>query len=102
MSSPAVGVTTARLDRDAQGSAFSEEFRDIYHSRDGGLGQARHVFLQGNGLPARWRGRPSFVVLETGFGIGLNFLAAWHEWRADPERPARLHFVSLEKHPFAG
>jgi tRNA 5-methylaminomethyl-2-thiouridine biosynthesis bifunctional protein len=40
-------------------------------------------------------------VLETGFGIGINFLMTWAAWRADPERCERLHFVSIEKHPFA-
>ena len=39
-------------------------------------------------------------MLETGFGLGLNFLAAWAAWRADPQRPTTLHFVSCELHPF--
>jgi tRNA 5-methylaminomethyl-2-thiouridine biosynthesis bifunctional protein len=37
--------------------------------------------------------------LETGFGFGLNFLATWAAWRADPARPRLLHFVSLEAWP---
>ena len=40
------------------------------------------------------------MVLETGFGTGLNFLTTWAAWRDDPQRPARLHFLSVEKHPF--
>lgn len=40
-------------------------------------------------------------MLETGFGLGLNFLATWQAWHDDPQRPQRLHFVSIEKHPFA-
>jgi len=90
----------ARLAFDAAGNPYSELFADVYHSADGGLEQARHVFLGGNGLPARWRGRRSFVVLETGFGFGLNFLATWQAWRDDPQRCDRLQFVSVEKHPF--
>ena len=46
--------------------------------------QAQAVFLQGNELPARWAGRDRFVVLETGFGLGHNFLATWQAWRDDP------------------
>lgn len=80
---------------------WSPEFGDIYHSAGGGLAQARHVFLAGNGLPERWRGRDAFAILETGFGIGLSFLAAWHAWREDTARPRRLHFVSAESRPLA-
>jgi len=60
------------------------------------------VFLAGNGLPGRWEGRDAFVVLETGFGLGLNFLATWDAWRRDAARPRRLHFVSVESRPFRG
>ncbi|HYC34948.1 MAG TPA: bifunctional tRNA (5-methylaminomethyl-2-thiouridine)(34)-methyltransferase MnmD/FAD-dependent 5-carboxymethylaminomethyl-2-thiouridine(34) oxidoreductase MnmC [Usitatibacter sp.] len=95
-----VSLPTAPLERTPEGIPYSSEFRDIYHSADGGLAQSRHVFLGGNGLPQRWRSRDAFVVLETGFGIGLNFLAAWDAWRADAQRPRRLHFVSVEGRPF--
>lgn len=74
-------------------------FDDVYHPAGGALAQARHVFLQGNGLPARWAGRRRFVILETGFGLGNNFLATWQAWRDDPQRCALLVFVSIEKHP---
>ncbi|HEY4998016.1 MAG TPA: bifunctional tRNA (5-methylaminomethyl-2-thiouridine)(34)-methyltransferase MnmD/FAD-dependent 5-carboxymethylaminomethyl-2-thiouridine(34) oxidoreductase MnmC, partial [Usitatibacter sp.] len=95
-----VTVPTARLERSADGTPFSSEFQDVYHSTHGGLQQARHVFLAGNALPKRWEGRAAFVIVETGFGLGVNFLAAWEAWRADPGRPRRLHFVSVESHPF--
>jgi len=72
-----IAVPTATLARSVDGTAFSDEFQDIYHSSHGGLAQSRHVFLGGNRLPERWRDRDAFVILETGFGLGLNFLAAW-------------------------
>lgn len=81
------------------GPPEAPEFGDVYHPRVGALAQARHVFLAGNGLPGRWAGRAHFTVLETGFGLGHNLLALWEAWRADPQRPARLHVVSLELHP---
>src|SRR5260370_6481983 len=83
------------------GTPWSEEFGDVYHSAAGGPQQARHVFLAGNRLPQRWASRERFVILETGFGLGLNFLATWQAWRRDPARCGKLHFVSVEKHPFA-
>ena len=85
---------------DANGVPYSPAYGDIYHSADSGPGQARHVFLGGNELPGRWAGARVFTILETGFGFGLNFLATWEAWRADPARPERLHFVSIERHPF--
>jgi tRNA 5-methylaminomethyl-2-thiouridine biosynthesis bifunctional protein len=93
-------LSPARLAFAADGTPWSEAYGDLYHSADGGAAQARHVFLGGNGLPARWGGAPRFTILETGFGFGLSFLAAWQAWREDPRRCARLHYVSVEKHPF--
>lgn len=86
---------------DATGAPFSERYGDVYASRDGAAAQARHVFLGGNELPARWRDRAQFVIVETGFGLGTNFLATWQAWRGDPQRCERLHFVSVELHPVA-
>jgi tRNA 5-methylaminomethyl-2-thiouridine biosynthesis bifunctional protein len=79
---------------------ISSVFDDVYHSAAGAQAQARHVFLAGNGLPGRWQGRTGFTILETGFGLGLNFLATWLAWQGDPQRCRTLHFVSLEKYPF--
>jgi tRNA 5-methylaminomethyl-2-thiouridine biosynthesis bifunctional protein len=96
-----ITLPTADLARSADGTPFSAEFEDVYHSSQGGLAQARHVFLEGNSLPSRWAGRDSFVIVETGFGLGLNFLATWQAWRDDPGRSARLHFISVESRPFS-
>jgi len=98
---PVRRIVPATLAFDASGNPFSAQFSDIYHSADSAAGQARHVFLRGNDLPARWAGARVFAIVETGFGIGLNFLATWQAWRDDPRRCARLHFVSIERWPFA-
>lgn len=92
-------VEPIALERDADGTPFAPAYGDVYHARAGAFAQARHVFLGGNELPSRWAGRDAFTILETGFGLGTNFLATWQAWRDDPQRPARLHFVSIEKHP---
>src|SRR5260221_2872077 len=92
-------LVPARLDFHDE-TPYSAAFGDVYHSTGGGPAQARHVFLAGNALPERWAQRERFVILEAGFGFGLNFLATWHAWKRDPSRCRRLHYVSIEKHPF--
>jgi tRNA 5-methylaminomethyl-2-thiouridine biosynthesis bifunctional protein len=96
---PAAPITPARLDFTADSTPCAPDFDDVYHPAAGPLTQAQHVFLGGNGLPGRWAGRQRFVILETGFGLGNNFLATWAAWRMDPARCERLVFISLEKHP---
>ena len=97
MTDPLIPAVLAFRDN---GTPFSPLYDDIYHSAVGGLEQAHYVFLRGNSLPDRWQGRRVFTVLETGFGMGINFLMTWAAWRADSSRCERLHFVSTEKHPF--
>jgi tRNA 5-methylaminomethyl-2-thiouridine biosynthesis bifunctional protein len=92
-------IAAATIEFDAEGVPRAPAFGDRYHPRAGALAQAEHVFLRGNGLPGRWTGRARFVILETGFGLGHNFLATWAAWRADAARCERLHFVSVERHP---
>src|SRR5688572_6456408 len=93
-------LVPAKLAFTGDGTPFSAAYDDVYHSAEGGIAQAQHVFLAGNGLPARWRGRRAFTILETGFGFGLSFLTTWQAWLEDPQRSTRLHFASIEKHPF--
>ncbi len=79
----------------------SKEFDDVYFSQEDGLAETRHVFLDSNGLPDMWEGQERFVICETGFGTGLNFLATLKLWRdtAVDQRPKHLHFISFEKYP---
>ena len=51
----------------------STRFDDPYFSKNDGLSETRHVFLDGNDLPARLT--PGFHIAELGFGTGLNLLA---------------------------
>lgn len=100
MPDPSAAVLTAATLCFQDGTPYAEQFGDVYHSSEGGLAQARHVFIGGNDLPARWQGRAEFSMLETGFGLGLNFLATWQAWRADPQRCRRLRYTAIEKYPF--
>jgi len=97
---PSEVLTPARWQADARGIPYHPQYGDIYHGVAGALPQAQHVFLQGNHLPGRWRGRKRFTIGETGFGLGHNFLASWQAWHNDPERCERLHYLAFEAHPF--
>lgn len=87
------------------GSPRSEHFDDIYFAVEDGLEETKHVFLAGNGLPDRWQnrqtGRERFVVAETGFGTGLNFLSAWLSFEAHASAEQKLEFISFEKYPLS-
>lgn len=84
----------------ADGTPANPRFGDRYRASAGhGLDQAHGVFLRGCGLPAAWADQAQWRILETGFGLGLNFLVTWAAWRADAKRPQRLHFISCEAWP---
>ncbi len=94
-------IIAATVDFSDPAVARAPAFDDLYHPKSGAFAQAQQVFLAGNGLPRRWHGRERFTILETGFGLGNNFLATWAAWRDDPARCERLFFVSIEKHPLS-
>src|SRR5262245_45241513 len=50
------------------GQPVSRRYGDVYFSRDSGLEETRHVFLEGNGLRERWAALPPlgrFTIGET-------------------------------------
>lgn len=83
------------------GAPRSKEFDDVYFSAENGLAETQHVFLAGNSLPERWGGRREFIIAETGFGTGLNFLAAWKLFEETAAPDQTLHFISFEKFPLS-
>ena len=94
----------AALDWDDQGQPSSRQYGDIYFSRESGLEETRFVFLANNDLQQRFatlQAGERLVIGETGFGTGLNFLCAWELFEQQAHADARLHFVSVEKHPLS-
>lgn len=101
-------IQTAELDWqtvDGIDIPVSKQFGDVYFSKDNGLLETRHVFLNGNDLPerlTRLQDFEYFCVGETGFGTGLNILALWQLWQqARPDNHSRLHAISVEKFPLS-
>lgn len=80
---------------DAGRVPVSDQFDDPYYSLVGGLDETRHVFVNGNGLPARWD--QDLQIAELGFGTGLNLLVTWADWLKAPH--GKLHFTSFEAFP---
>ncbi len=101
-------ITHAQLDWNESGTPVSDQFDDVYFSNVNGLEETRYVFLKQNRLPERWHDfeQPRFVIAETGFGTGLNFLAVWQwfeQFRQQNPNAAlqELHFISFEKYPLS-
>ena len=82
---------------------ISKQFGDVYFSKDNGLLETRHVFLNGNDLTERLsqlHDYQYFCVGETGFGTGLNILTLWQLWQqVRLDNHSHLHVVSVEKFP---
>ncbi|MCV5371708.1 bifunctional tRNA (5-methylaminomethyl-2-thiouridine)(34)-methyltransferase MnmD/FAD-dependent 5-carboxymethylaminomethyl-2-thiouridine(34) oxidoreductase MnmC, partial [Escherichia coli] len=74
-------IKNAELGWNEAGIPVSDKFDDVYFSNVNGLEETRYVFLKQNHLPERWQefDQRRFVIGETGFGTGLNFLAVW-QW----------------------
>ncbi|WP_336219445.1 bifunctional tRNA (5-methylaminomethyl-2-thiouridine)(34)-methyltransferase MnmD/FAD-dependent 5-carboxymethylaminomethyl-2-thiouridine(34) oxidoreductase MnmC [Citrobacter amalonaticus] len=101
-------IQPANLEFNAEGTPVSRDFDDVYFSNDNGLEETRYVFLGGNRIAERFpeHAHPLFVVAESGFGTGLNFLTLWQAFSAfratQPETTLqRLHFISFEKFPLS-
>lgn len=99
-------LTFASLAFNASHTPVSEQFDDIYFSTQDGLAESRYVFQEGNQLWEKWQRHTNayFVIAETGFGTGLNFLAVAERFdafrQAHPSYPLkRLYFISFEKFP---
>ncbi|PKF32261.1 FAD-dependent 5-carboxymethylaminomethyl-2-thiouridine(34) oxidoreductase MnmC [Acinetobacter proteolyticus] len=101
-------IQTAELDWelvDAIEVPISKQFGDVYFSKDNGLLETRHVFLNGNDLTERLsqlHDYQYFCVGETGFGTGLNILTLWQLWQQiRPDNHSHLHAISVEKFPLS-
>lgn len=84
------------------GQPYSTDFEDVYFSADNGVQETEHVFIQHNQLQERFTQckRDHFVIAETGFGSGLNFLITARHWLETSGEHSRLYFYSVESTPF--
>lgn len=87
----------------ADGSGIrSAVYGDIYYNPEHGRRETEYVFIHGNNLAQRFAALAdgaNFTIGETGFGSGLNFIAAAAAFLAHAPRHAHLSYLSCEKHP---
>lgn len=83
-----------------EGVPIAPGFDDVYYSLDNGLEETEFVFLKGTGAPEAWQSCGHYVIAETGFGTGLNFLATYKKW-LETGAKGRLTFVSVEGFPLS-
>ncbi|MDC1105136.1 tRNA (5-methylaminomethyl-2-thiouridine)(34)-methyltransferase MnmD [Prolixibacteraceae bacterium] len=78
---------------DGSVTLFIPELDEHYHSIHGAVQESNHVFIDAGFCHASLN---SLVVLEAGFGTGLNALLTYFE----AERAGKqIHFISMEKYP---
>ncbi|TMP28603.1 bifunctional tRNA (5-methylaminomethyl-2-thiouridine)(34)-methyltransferase MnmD/FAD-dependent 5-carboxymethylaminomethyl-2-thiouridine(34) oxidoreductase MnmC [Pseudoalteromonas rubra] len=96
-------IRNAQIHFNDAGTPVADSFDDVYFSNDDGQAESDYVFYTQNKLNTRLlnHDRDHFVVAETGFGTGLNFLNTWAQFqRLKTQRNVqRLYFISFEKYP---
>lgn len=103
-------IEPASLSWDADGTPRNKHFDEAYfpygEGQDGeqcdGLAESTQVFLQTNRLPERFAAlgeHENFVIAETGFGSGLNFLLTWRCFKKHAPKTAKLSYISIEGYP---
>lgn len=74
-----------------------EEMDETYHSTNGALTEAQHVFIKNGLLKSPLK---DIRILEIGFGTGLNALVTLDAF-LELEHISSIHYTSLEKYPIA-
>ncbi|MDK1286013.1 bifunctional tRNA (5-methylaminomethyl-2-thiouridine)(34)-methyltransferase MnmD/FAD-dependent 5-carboxymethylaminomethyl-2-thiouridine(34) oxidoreductase MnmC [Pseudoalteromonas umbrosa] len=95
-------ISNAQIHFNDSGTPVADNFDDVYFSNDDGLAESNYVFFEQNELQTRLTNHPRkhFVIAETGFGTGLNFLNTWARFKqAESLAAERLYFMSFEKYP---
>ncbi|KDN09560.1 tRNA (5-methylaminomethyl-2-thiouridine)(34)-methyltransferase MnmD [Gilliamella sp. Imp1-1] len=93
---------------DENQTPVSTYFDDVYFNTEGAIEETRYVFVEGNDLRQRFLNhkQDTFIVGETGFGSGLNFLILWETFlhfrsQYPNHRLKHLAFFSVEKYPLS-
>lgn len=98
-------ITAPKLSFRQDGTPYSEQFNDIYFDSESGYQQSEQIFILGNNISERIKqANDRFVIAETGFGTGLNFLLTLQAYNnlqqeSVQNKCPKLSFISIEKYP---
>ncbi|MBP9854683.1 MAG: tRNA (5-methylaminomethyl-2-thiouridine)(34)-methyltransferase MnmD [Candidatus Omnitrophica bacterium] len=95
-------ISYTQLRWDENGLPHSVMFDDKYFCQESGYEEGLHVFCGGNHLEERFKKLSStepFLIGETGFGTGLNFLCAWQLFEQNAPLSTTLHYISIDQFP---
>ena len=105
-------LSQAKLEWRNETTPVASDYGDVYFSAADGAAESRYVFLEHNQLAQRFdalfndKDKSHFIIAETGFGTGLNFLQTLKLWQDvknnSPNKQAlhkHLYFISTEIHP---
>ena len=60
--------------KDGSSTLYSSEFEQFYHNPNGAASESLYVFFETSGLISHLQLAESVIILEIGFGTGLNFI----------------------------
>ena len=80
---------------DGSKTLYISELNENYHSHNGALTEAKHVFIE-NGL--KLINNYEINILELGFGTGLNVLVTIDEF-LKTDKNHIIHYFTIEKYP---
>jgi len=99
-------IENSSLSYQEDGAPYCERFDDIYFDSGSGYQQSEYVFIEQNKIVERIvKAKQAFVIGETGFGTGLNFLLTLQAYQKAQQSQQHelepLHFISVEKYPLS-
>ncbi|MFT4645066.1 MAG: tRNA U34 5-methylaminomethyl-2-thiouridine-forming methyltransferase MnmC [Planctomycetota bacterium] len=82
-----------QITKDGSHTLVSKEFGELYHSHNGSIQEALHIFIK-HGLEAN--SSKSINIFEMGFGSGLNAILSYYYSKSNK---VQVNYSSIEAYP---
>jgi tRNA U34 5-methylaminomethyl-2-thiouridine-forming methyltransferase MnmC len=86
------------LTDDGSHSFLSEQFGVSYHSTHGAIQETQHIFIDAGLKNVLLQNLDEIVILELGFGTGLNALMTWIEAERSQQK---IRYITYEMYPLS-